>query len=128
VDDQDVYCRFGLKWSITEKDFVIDSSGCPVIIKYGNVRKYWLFIVEKHCPYLPIGVQIQQYLACVDMYSFLYFESKLIDSPNLVQLFIMITTRKYVTDFGSKKSRSQLKMGKSDVDLWTQYQQWLCMD
>ena len=36
VQDQDVYCRFGLKWSSTEDEFVVDSLGCQAIVKYGK--------------------------------------------------------------------------------------------
>lgn len=39
VDDQDVYCRFGLKWSATEDDFVVDSLGCQASVKYGMVME-----------------------------------------------------------------------------------------
>jgi len=36
VDDQDVYCRFGLKWSSTDNEFVVDSLGCQAVVKYGK--------------------------------------------------------------------------------------------
>jgi len=43
VDDQDVYCRFGLKWSSTDNDFVVDLFGCQAVVKYGKLIKYCLF-------------------------------------------------------------------------------------
>jgi len=46
VDDQDVYCRFGLKWSSTENDFVVDSLGCQAVMKYGKLIKHCFFHAE----------------------------------------------------------------------------------
>jgi len=45
VDDQDVYCRFGLKQSTAEDEFVVDSSGCQAIVKYGKLRKTFCLLV-----------------------------------------------------------------------------------
>jgi len=39
VDDQDVYCRFGLKQGSTADEFVVDPLGCQAIVKYGKLRK-----------------------------------------------------------------------------------------
>jgi len=47
VDDQDVYCRFGLKWSSAKNDFVVDSLGCQAVIKYGKLIKYYLFVSQR---------------------------------------------------------------------------------
>jgi len=44
VDDQDVYCRFGIKWSSTDDDFVVDTLACQAVVKYGNFIKCFLFV------------------------------------------------------------------------------------
>jgi len=43
VDDQDVYCRFGLKWCSSTNDFVVDSCGCQAIVKYGKSGECLIF-------------------------------------------------------------------------------------
>jgi len=45
VDDQDVYCTFGLKWYSDNNEFVVDSMGCQTIIKYGELRTVFVLII-----------------------------------------------------------------------------------
>jgi len=36
INDLDVYCSFGLKWSEDANDFVQDLDGCKEVLKYSK--------------------------------------------------------------------------------------------
>lgn len=36
INDLDVYCSFGLKWSEVANDFVQDADGCREMVKYSK--------------------------------------------------------------------------------------------
>ena len=49
VDDQDVYCRFGLKLCGNGDELIVDPDGCQAIVKYGKLTKNFFVLIGKQC-------------------------------------------------------------------------------